>query len=201
MNIQDLIDYYVNLLIMQYKDKPKARATVEAYVTQVVSDQIGIAVRDAFDLETAVGAQLDILGRYVGAKRAVNGLDINRTFLGMPPYTDAAPGSYKGFALYGTTPTAYFARYNDFKTVYNLTDPDLRKLIKLRIRQHMSNHSLKDIDAIMYDFFGSECSITDSGNMELTYAFTPGSTDTFIKIAIFTDSLPRPAGVKINTGV
>ena len=60
--------YYSNLLIMQYHDKPKAKATIEATVGLLPDDLI-MEVINGFDIETAVGKQLDILGEYVGVDR------------------------------------------------------------------------------------------------------------------------------------
>lgn len=60
--------YYSNLLIMQYHDKPKAKATVEAFVN-IYPDDLVTKVINAFDIDTAVGAQLDILGEYVDVDR------------------------------------------------------------------------------------------------------------------------------------
>ena len=74
MNTTDLILYYVDLLIMQYNSLPKARGMVSAFVTEAVADQISIQVGQAFDLNTAVGVQLDMIGAFRGARRAVPGL-------------------------------------------------------------------------------------------------------------------------------
>lgn len=60
--------YYSNLLIMQYHNKPKAKATIEATVGLLPDDLI-MEVLNGFDIETAVGKQLDILGEYVGVDR------------------------------------------------------------------------------------------------------------------------------------
>ena len=60
--------YYSNLLIMQYHNKPKAKATIEATVGLLPDDLI-MEVINGFDIETAVGKQLDILGEYVGVDR------------------------------------------------------------------------------------------------------------------------------------
>lgn len=60
--------YYSNLLIMQYHNKPKAKATIEAAVGLLPDDLI-MEVINGFDIETAVGKQLDILGEYVGVDR------------------------------------------------------------------------------------------------------------------------------------
>lgn len=69
MTTQEIVDYYVNLLIQQYINLSKARGTIEAFVTDAVMDQLPNSVNDAFDIDSAVGAQLDILGKYVGQTR------------------------------------------------------------------------------------------------------------------------------------
>ena len=60
--------YYSNLLIMQYHGKPKAKATIEKTVALLPDDIIQDAI-NGFDIQTAVGKQLDILGEYVGVDR------------------------------------------------------------------------------------------------------------------------------------
>ncbi len=60
--------YLSNLLIIQYHNKPKAKATIELLAKTLPVDLI-FAVRDGFNLDTAVGKQLDILGKYVGTDR------------------------------------------------------------------------------------------------------------------------------------
>lgn len=62
MTTQELIDYYANLLILQYIGQPRAYATIQALVEPTIMDQLPITVQNAFDLETAVGAQLDTIG-------------------------------------------------------------------------------------------------------------------------------------------
>lgn len=72
MTDQELIDYYANLLILQYLEKPNAFATIQALVTPVIMDQLPTSVMNAFDLSgvsTAVGKQLDVLGKYAGVTR------------------------------------------------------------------------------------------------------------------------------------
>lgn len=70
MTTQELIDYYANLLIMQYIGKPRAYATIQTLVTPVVMDQLPAQVQNSFGMDgSAVGVQLDILGKYVGVTR------------------------------------------------------------------------------------------------------------------------------------
>ncbi len=64
----DTSEYYSNLLILQYNGKPKAKATIEA-VVKLLPDELIQEVINGFDIETAVGKQLDIIGEYVGVDR------------------------------------------------------------------------------------------------------------------------------------
>jgi hypothetical protein len=203
MTVQDLIDYYVNLLIIQYNNKPNARATIDAFVKQAVADLIEIQVRDGFDMDTAIGYQLDVLGKYVDVRRTINGLDIARDYFALPPYGDPNADDYVGFAIYGgTIPTGFFRLYSDVNSSYAMKDNEMRDLIKLKVRQHKSDHSLQDIDDIMDEFFGADVTITDNGDMTVTYAFTPGLTYNLPIIAVYTNALPKPAGVRlIITGI
>ena len=61
-------EYLSNLLIIQYFNKPKAKATIESVARMFPTDLI-LSIRDGFDLETATGKQLDILAKYIGVER------------------------------------------------------------------------------------------------------------------------------------
>lgn len=64
----DYAAYLANLLIIQYHDKPKAAATIKTIGSLFPVDLL-FQVRDAFDINTATGVCLDVLGKYVGVKR------------------------------------------------------------------------------------------------------------------------------------
>ena len=65
-----LENYYSNLLITQYRDKPKAKATVELLARLSVFDELPKKVERGFDPDTAVGPQLDIIGKFYGVDRS-----------------------------------------------------------------------------------------------------------------------------------
>lgn len=71
MTTPELIKYYTDLLILQYKGKPRANATVAVLAGLAVMDQLPKKVQDAFALDSAIGVQLDVLGKYVGVSRYV----------------------------------------------------------------------------------------------------------------------------------
>ena len=68
---QEIIDYYAGLLIIQYANKPKAYATMQATISNIIMDQLPDQIQLAFDITTAVGVQLDTLGKYAGVSRSV----------------------------------------------------------------------------------------------------------------------------------
>lgn len=65
---QDYVDYLANLLIIQYHNKTKAVATIKSLAKQLPVDLV-LNIRDSFNMDTSVGASLDILGKYVGVTR------------------------------------------------------------------------------------------------------------------------------------
>lgn len=69
MEDQNTIDYYVNLLISQYSQKPKAKATIEALIQNTGPGRLLNDISEAFQIDSARGAQLDILARYFNAPR------------------------------------------------------------------------------------------------------------------------------------
>lgn len=65
-----IIAYYSSLLILQYVSLPKASATIKTLVTPVVMDLLPNQVENGFQIGTAVGVQLDTLGKYAGVTRS-----------------------------------------------------------------------------------------------------------------------------------
>ena len=74
-----LENYYSNLLITQYKRKPKdpskpknkAQQTIELLARLAVFGELPKKVEKGFDPDTAVGPQLDIIGKFYGVDRIV----------------------------------------------------------------------------------------------------------------------------------
>lgn len=69
MTDAELVDYYVDLLILQYRNKARAPEHIRTLLDTVVILELITAVENGFNIDTAVGAQLDILGKYLGLTR------------------------------------------------------------------------------------------------------------------------------------
>lgn len=74
--IYNLVNYYSDLLILQYHDKPKAIATIQLFVQQFIADGLFDEILDSYDLDIAVGVQLDRIGNLVGCPRYVVGVGV-----------------------------------------------------------------------------------------------------------------------------
>jgi len=68
-NVSNIAQYYADLLIIQYNGKPKASATIKTMVNIILQNGILLDVLDAFNPETCVGKQQDILGKWIGVDR------------------------------------------------------------------------------------------------------------------------------------
>lgn len=69
MTDAELIVYYKNLLILQYNQLDKASEHIEAIVKQIIIFELIEDVKNGYDIDTAVGVQLDIIGKYLGLER------------------------------------------------------------------------------------------------------------------------------------
>lgn len=77
MTTDELKQYYADLLILQYKGKPKASAHIKHLVSMVIADQLPKSVESAFDLDNAIGAQLDVIGKYAGVRKSDSPVDLS----------------------------------------------------------------------------------------------------------------------------
>ena len=195
MDYAATLKYYANLLIKQYYTKTKANDTIKNFVSCMIGDGLPFDILPSFDLETAEGAQLDILGRIVGVLRNVYGLDLAHTFFNFTRYSNVHDSI--GFVTYPNTDTGnfpLFARYSD-NAKYTMTDAEFRILIKLKIFLNNSFSSLKAIVDKMWELFGDQAQIVDNLDMTITYNLSADITNA-LKAAVFLGYLPRPMAVE-----
>lgn len=199
MTNAELVQYYVNLLIAQYRNKSKAKDTVKAFIEDVVSDQIFRQVGDGFDLETAIGDQLTTIGLYRNAPRTIFGLPLDKDFFSIPSY-DVDPSAYFGFGDYDTDPVPswYFAAYADLaNVVYYLDDGLLRQLIQYLADINSSDYSLGKIDEILFKYFSDYVTLDDNLDMTITYTNDAGNPSALFDIVDRIGALPHPSGVQV----
>jgi hypothetical protein len=191
--------YYINLLIMQYVTKERARNTVGVFVRELVNGSLISQVRDGFDLDTAIGVQLDKVAAYRGLVRTVYGIDLTREYFSVAFYDDSTPFDGVGFAFYDEDAPGYSFFYSDTnRPVYSMTDSELRRIVKLVAKTQSRFLSVKEIDEILWAEFGDNLYLVDNENMTIEYVHDPTDTDNLFKIAEGVGALPKPAGVSMT---
>lgn len=192
-----LIDYYKRLLILQYQDRPKACATVAAVVGSTMIYELMDAVRYGYSIDTAAGTQLDILGKYIGVSRVIQGIDFSRSYFGYQEYSTTTP-TFLGYIEYGEMPSGKFASYEDSQqSRLSLSDPEYRMILKMKLAKNVSENSTQAVDDVMLQLFGTDVVFTDNGDMTISYEFVMG-LEFIVSIAEALDVLPRPMGVQMT---
>jgi hypothetical protein len=186
--------------LFQYSDKPKARATIGALVEAAICDLLPLEINKAFDIETAVGPQLDILGVYIGFSRRIVG-EVPRNWFEQVDYVTYNPATtYPGFTDYTnlvTNSDTQFYRYVYLSSSFSdLTDDEYRYMLKLKLALNSSDNTLAEIQNILFEFFSYDIICYDLKNMTISYSVL-ASKSYFALLAISQDLLPKPMGVGI----
>jgi len=197
-DIAEFLDFYENLLIIQYHDKPKAKATIRLLSEEIFASGILLDVQDAFNLDTAVGVQLDVMGKYAGVDRFFFSGIITDDVFG---FADAvSPGSVSSNIIGFDDADApdkdglFWDAENIVGSDLKLNDDAFRALIKLKIAQNNSTHDIVNITELLIQSFGSDVIVVDNYDMTMTYLFS-NISDQLIQAAIDKKVLPRPIGV------
>lgn len=207
MTNAELVQYYVDLLIIQYRGQEKAPQHMAAFLENNTIYELIREVENGYNIDenlgpVAVGVQLDVIAKYVGADRIVTGIDFTRVYFGSADYGGSPPESeVSGSPIYGEVnpPDAQVLTYNsDQESLYSLTDSELLLVIKLKIAQNNSNHSTFEVDLILEEFFSGNVIFTDNENMTGSYVFSEDSRR-LVEIAQSENAIPKPAAVGIIT--
>jgi hypothetical protein len=200
--VQGLIDYYVNLLIIQYNQKPKARATIALLAEVLLANGVMLDVLNGYNIDTAVGVQLDVIGKYVGVNRYYSQEDIEDYFA-FTSYTEVDPDALPkfGFSTYATFNNFSYngtLTYNSIVSNDNaLSDNDFRTLIYLAILTNTCDEGHGEIDTKIFNLFGTTIRPESPGNMRMFYFFTTALSP-LIQAIIIKKLLPKPMGVQVT---
>lgn len=199
-DLDTAIEYYKELLLYQYINQYKARETIGLLVSQALVDLLPVEISKAFDLETATGPQLDIIGEYIGLDRVVEAI-IVRDYFTLDDYLSPLTSGAFGFTDY-TVPTqnatASMYLYIFFDTPTNsLEDNEYRLLLKLKSYLNSSLLSIYEINTALTELFGTGVFCADQTDMSLSY-FVSSELSRIMQIAYNESLLPKPMGVLIS---
>lgn len=197
--LNTLIQYYTNLLIVQYHNKPKAVATITMIVKLLWVNMALLQIRDAFDWKTATGAQLDIIGKWEGVDRFYNGqLFYFRPWFALIDWNSEPDNLQGGFSTFDTfDEEGGFLTYDDILPTQNrLSDDAFQIMIGLKIIKNNINTTCKNIDNAIWDYFEGDV-YTTWENSVLTYYYDSTLSEV-MEVAKEKDVLPCPTGITIK---
>ena len=186
-----ILDTYLNRVPSQHRNKPKFRATLEASLSPFV--QLGNlmeSVPSLYDVDTAIGSQLDVVGEWVGVTRVIK---------------SAIEGVY--FALDDTADVGFDSgiwrgEYDPLTGIVSLDDDTYRTLIKLRILANMWDGTAETAYSSWDSIFDGEMSlvIEDHQDMSITIGIA-GVQMSSAQKGLFSKQISpfKPAGVRITT--
>lgn len=179
---------YSDLLMWQYK-LPKATAEIDLTTGSWVRFmQQCLDFAGSWDIDTAEGYNLDVLGRIFGVSRT----SISMTEKDYLTYYEQTGGLGWGRGR-------WYVAGEAFRETILLNDSEFRFLIRARIWKLYQNPSIDYLTDALQDLTGDDAYIYERVNpMEMSIAYGSGvADDSFVKFAIENlDILPRPVGIK-----
>ena len=190
--IDDVKEYYADLLILQYRNKSRARSTVQMGVDIYTGDGVMFQLPDILNIDIAVGAQLDLIGKILGCTRNVPGINVNTKFFSFHIDENSLGFSTVGNPSYGVVKT----RANSNLAVYTLPDEDYRQLLKFKAYLNRMTGKMAGMDEALYECFGNDINLKNNQDLSITYEITNNTVP--IQAARALGYLRAPLGVAVD---
>jgi hypothetical protein len=192
---------YAGLITSEHNQKPNFMSVVSV-LTAGIADTTNLiqSLPNAFNLNgDAVGAQLDILGLWIGQSRIIDNILVAGYF----GFSEASSGLPDGLQLpFGELTNisigGLFYDLGDASSSTSvLSDPGYLTVLRARICRNQSNGTLSALENALEFIFGVGCSVADPGTLKLSINVSEPITPLDQALLSSLDILPRPAGVQI----
>ena len=186
------VEDYTALVTFEHAGKPKFVAMVSAVAGAFVASQNFLeGMTAAFDLDTAVGAQLDVLGLWIGIPRRIN-----------------VPVSNVYFAWdmdgIGWDQGVWFSTGDPSDSISVLDDDTYRLVLRAKIGANNWDGTIITAIPILNSVFGdsgTHVQINDNGDMSFNVYIMGPEPSALKKALIAGGYIPvKPAGVRVNYG-
>ena len=183
------LDHYLGLVTSEHSDKPRFVEMITTSAKGFVSDQeVSSRTSTLYDLDSAIGRQLDVVGEWVGRSRDLK-IPLQGVYFSLD--TEGVgfdEGTWKG-------------RFDPDSGLVSLPDDSYRTLLKATIAANYWNGTIPqayEIWEVLFEEDGYEILIQDYGDMTMLIALV-GPTPDAVTLALFKGGYLslNPAGVQI----
>jgi hypothetical protein len=184
------VDEYLALVTNEHSDRPKFMASLRAALEQMLAaNNLVAAVEIAFDIDDAIGVQLDILGEWIGRTR----------FIGTPLV--GAYFSWDDTVLDGWDSGVWKDLFDPDSGLVSLPDDSYRILLKAKIAANHWDGSIPGAYAVWAGAFGASPAllIQDNQDMTMLVGIVGPPLDAVTKALLTGGYIPlKPEGVRVN---
>ncbi len=183
-------DEYLALITSEHSDKPKFEATVGATVAPLarIQEVLGSLVQE-FDIDSAVGVQLDIIGQWVGRSRRIDTPLVGVYF----SWDDTVSSGFDSGIWKGP--------YDPDSGLVDLPDDAYRLLLKAKVAANNWDGTIPQAYEIWTTAFGTDTYllIQDNQNMTMTVGIAGFPLSVVEKALLINGYIPlKPEGVRID---
>lgn len=184
---------YSTLLTSEYRNSPNFIQTVKL-TANGVGDITSLlqSMPAQFDLDAAIGSQLDVDGQWIGFPRTIGGV------LLVQFYGFADDPTALGFGELGNPAVGgrYYELGEDTSTSATLADPEYRLLLKAKILQNDWDGSVSKFEAAVADVIAMPTTVVDPGTNVVLIMPSQAVDPVLMQLLTGFDLLPRAAGVR-----
>lgn len=174
---EQFVEEAASRVLTQYRESPKLLHVIRTYIRQIVDAYEGNCdLPSFFELRTAVGDQLTVLGRRMGFPRCHCVCDVQPVF-GFACGSGTAGRQIVGFCEGGS----WLACADDGVSEICITDDEVyRGLLVARSYQMQARYSIADLTAALQAIYGPTARVLDAGHGRVVLApfreLTPAET-------------------------
>lgn len=183
-------EQYLSLITTQHANKPKFMATLGSVVDGLAGMQATLqSLIQEFDIDTAVGVQLDILGLWVGVGRRI-----------ATPLTGVY-FEWDGAADVGWDSGIWIGPFDPVSGLVDLPDDSYRLLLKAKIAANSWDGSIPGAYRVWQQAFGNGSTIIIQDNQDMSMVIGVSNTElSQVSKALLTGGyIPiKPAGVRVS---
>lgn len=202
---KQLLNNYVDLLEIQYHNKPKAIDTIKANCEILLANMLMWKIeKECLNVDLSVGVQLDILGKWVGVDRYIGKQTITQRYYSYYDW-NTTPNDLQGCLQDWNNPTEENAPFITYPFIVSLketiNDNDFRFLIKLKIIKNNINATCKNIDDEIYNLFKDLVYTTwcKYDNSDFVVVGTPTISDTGVLTGATSSNYVRSNSLSLST--